>query len=52
MWFARADEHEGTFVLSTPDLNALKLPLTQAMAIPTPAAAASAAATPSATPKQ
>ena len=45
MWFARADEHEGTFVLSSPDLNALKLPLTQA----TPASPASAIATSPAT---
>ena len=27
MWFARTEEREGTFVLSNPDLNALKLPL-------------------------
>jgi len=51
MWFARADGIEGIFVLSTPDLNALKLPLTQATAPPAPAAAASPAATPSTAPK-
>jgi hypothetical protein len=27
MWFARVDEREGTFVISNPDLNALRLPL-------------------------
>jgi hypothetical protein len=27
MWFARTDEREGTFVMSNPDLNALRLPL-------------------------
>jgi hypothetical protein len=27
MLFAKADEREGTFVISNPDLNALKLPL-------------------------
>lgn len=52
MWFARADEHEGTFVLSTPDLNALKLPLTQATpASPAPAIATSPAAATSPAPK-
>jgi Domain of unknown function (DUF4340) len=35
MWFAKADEREGTFVMNNPDLNALKLPLTQT-ATPTP----------------
>jgi Domain of unknown function (DUF4340) len=43
MWFARTDEREGTFVLSNPDLNALKLPL---IAMPSPSPAASASATP------
>ncbi len=38
MWFARIDGQEGTFVLSNPDLNALKLPLTKATATPPPAA--------------
>jgi len=41
MWFARTDEREGTFVISNPDLNALKLPLVQtappAFASPSPA---------------
>jgi uncharacterized protein DUF4340 len=27
MWFARTDEREGTFVMSNPDFNALRLPL-------------------------
>jgi hypothetical protein len=27
MWFARTDDHEGTFVISNPDLSALRLPL-------------------------
>jgi hypothetical protein len=37
MWFARADAHEGTFVLSNPDLNALRLPLSAVPAAsPTP----------------
>ncbi|MEP6603309.1 MAG: DUF4340 domain-containing protein [Spartobacteria bacterium] len=29
MWFARADEREGTFIVNGPDFNALKLPLVQ-----------------------
>jgi hypothetical protein len=41
MWFARADEREGTFVMNMPDLNALKLPLA-AQATPTPAVNAAA----------
>jgi hypothetical protein len=46
MWFARADEREGTFVLSNPDLNALRLPLAQMPpASPTPTAAGTPAAT-------
>ncbi len=48
MWFARTDEREGTFVISNPDFNALRLPL---VAEPTPAAVASPAGstTPTAT---
>ncbi|HZE57446.1 MAG TPA: DUF4340 domain-containing protein [Chthoniobacterales bacterium] len=46
MWFARVDGHEGTFVISTPDLNALKLPL---VAMPSPSPAASPSGTPSPT---
>jgi len=45
MWFARADEREGTFVLSNPDFNALRSPL-----VATPAAAASPTPTPSSSP--
>ena len=50
MWFGRADEREGTFVISNPDLNAFKLPL---VAMPSPSPAASSSATPavSASPK-
>ena len=45
MWFARAEEREGVFVLSTPDLTALKLPLI-AQTSPSPTQS------PSATPAQ
>jgi hypothetical protein len=44
MWFAKVDEHEGTFVMSNPDLTALKLPLVKESP-PSPSAAASASAT-------
>jgi hypothetical protein len=44
MWFGRADEREGTFVISNPDLNAFKLPL---VALPSPSPAAT---TPAASP--
>lgn len=47
MWFARADGRDGTFVMNNPDLNALKLPLTQ-MPLPSPTAVGSA--TPGASP--
>ncbi len=47
MWFARVDGHDGTFVLNNPDLNALKLPLTQAPA-PFPAASGSPVSSPAA----
>jgi hypothetical protein len=46
MWFARVDEREGTFVISSPDLNALKLPL---VALPSPSPAASPSGTASST---
>jgi uncharacterized protein DUF4340 len=49
MWFARSDEHEGTFVISNPDLNAFKLPLV-ATPSPSPAASASGAPLPSTSP--
>jgi len=45
MWFARVDEREGTFVISNPDFNALRLPL-----VTTPAAVASPMATAVGTP--
>lgn len=50
MWFAKTDEREGTFVISNPDLNALKLPL---IATPSPSPVASSSSTPavSASPK-
>lgn len=49
MWFAHTDEREGTFILSSPDLNALKLPLIET-ASPTPPPTGSATASPTATP--
>jgi len=55
-WFARADEREGTFVVSDPDFNTLRL-LAVVPGSPTPAAGASASsassmsATPAATPR-
>jgi hypothetical protein len=42
MWFAKVDEREGTFLISDPDLNALKLPL-----VPVSAASPTASASPS-----
>jgi hypothetical protein len=52
MWFARTGEREGTFVMSNPDLNALKLPLVAApLPSTTPAATAAASPTLSASPK-
>ena len=56
-WFARAEEREGTFVVSDPDFNTLRLPLAVVPGSPTPAAGASASsvssmsATPAATPR-
>lgn len=52
MWFGRVDEREGTFIINSPDLNALKLPLVQpppAPPSPTQGANASPAASPAAT---
>jgi hypothetical protein len=46
MWCARTDEREGTFVISNPDLNALKLPL---VALPSPTPVPSGSAAPSVT---
>ena len=56
-WFARAEEREGTFVVSDPDFNTLRLPLAVVPGSPTPAPGASASsvssmsATPTATPR-
>jgi hypothetical protein len=57
MWFAKVDEREGVFIISNPDLNALKLPLLQvpaasptASASPTPQTVTSPTAAPLATP--
>ncbi len=47
MWFARTDEKPGTFLLSQPDLNALRLPLVRQ---PTPAPSVSASPGASASP--
>jgi hypothetical protein len=44
MWFARTDEREGTFVLSNPDFNALRLPIVAAPTPITPAASPTATA--------
>jgi len=43
-WFAKVDEHEGTFAISAADLNALKLPLA-GQPSPTPAPTGSPTAT-------
>jgi hypothetical protein len=45
MWFAKVDEREGTFVVSNPDLNALKLPLVSPPS-PSPSPSISASPTP------
>jgi hypothetical protein len=45
MWLAKVDEREGTFVISNPDLNALKLPLI-GQESPSPSPSATATATP------
>jgi hypothetical protein len=51
MWFARTDEREGTFVISNPDFNALRLPLVATpVASPAPTAAGTPAATVAASP--
>jgi len=50
MWFARVEGREGVFVMSNPDLNALRLPLApEAAAAPAPASG-SPAALPASTP--
>jgi hypothetical protein len=45
MWFGKTDEGEGTFVISNPDFNALKLPIANLPA-PSPSPAASPTASP------
>lgn len=52
MWFAKADEREGTFILNNPDFNALKLPVTQPHpAASSPAPAGAAAPSPAGSPQ-
>jgi hypothetical protein len=46
MWFAKTDEREGTFVVNSPDLNALKLPLV-GQESPSPSPSPTLTATPS-----
>lgn len=46
MWFAKLDEREGTFVISNPDANALKLPLI-GQESPSPSPSPTLTATPS-----
>ena len=50
MWFARADEREGTFVISNPDLNALRLPLVATPPTVKPAETITPVGTPAPTP--
>ena len=51
MWFGKTDERDGTFVISNPDFNALKLPIANPPApSPKPSAALSPAPSPVATP--
>jgi hypothetical protein len=50
MWFAKTDERDGTFVISNPDFNALKLPIANAsVPAPSPSVAPSTSPSPSAT---
>lgn len=52
MWFARTDERDGTFVISNPEFEAMRLPLAATPAAsPTPAAAGTAAPTVTASPR-
>ena len=47
MWFGKTDERDGTFVISNPDFNALKLPIANPPApSPSPSATASPASSP------
>lgn len=48
MWFGRADERDGTFLINNPDFNGLKLTLVQA---PSPSPAPSAATSPGGSPR-
>ena len=50
MWFAKVDEREGVFVINTPDDNALKLPLLQPPATPSPSPVASPSGSPATSP--
>lgn len=50
MWYARAEEREGTFVISTPDLNAFKLPLVSQPSPPPATPETQPTATPAVTP--
>jgi hypothetical protein len=50
MWYARAEEREGTFVISTPDLNAFKLPLVGQPSPPPATPETQPTATPAVTP--
>jgi hypothetical protein len=51
MWFAHAEEREGTFVISNPDFNALRLSLVDTMAVgPTPVVAGTPGSTPAVSP--
>ncbi len=47
MWFAKVDGRDGVFVINTPDHNALRLPLLQTPATPSPSPVASGSAAPS-----
>jgi uncharacterized protein DUF4340 len=46
MWYARVEGREGVFVLSNPDFNALRLPLSAAPAPAAPSASSSASVSP------
>ena len=50
MWFARTEEREGTFILSNPDFNALRLPLIALPVSPSASPAGSPGATATPTP--
>lgn len=45
MWFARVDGRDGTFVMNNPDLNALRLPLSQ-LPVPSPSVVGSSSPSP------